>query len=582
MPIEKDKNSESQLLLTDKSKENNVKGISNETNDAIETVKITVEKTIELSWINPLEQEFLDTMDAQIIWQENAKKVIARLVKNSVLWTKPRRGPLWVLFFSWPTWVWKTEIVKSLAETFFGDKWSFIKVNCENYQDNYSSANLFGAAKWLVWYHDSTPISPENVYRYYDASKKAWTLHNSLKQLDWFNIILFDEIEKAHPEVHQSLIWLMDEWRVEFSNWNLWNYKNSIIIFTSNIWQKNIENSKVKKTIWFAENKIDDVEEDKIVKEEIKKTFSPEFRWRIDKTINFDHLSKKEMHEILNLELLNLNKHFNVYYQTMSIKIDLWGELIQLIEDRWFSEESWARWLVRTFEKYVYNNLIDLFNSDEFKEYYNVRWTLWITLKLNDNNKVIFSIKWVDENIESDDENSSTLKLENNEKREKLNNLDELILLNKTVRDFVFFNSMHITGDIENYSKELLEIEKELIGLGLSKNDINKLRNTSFVDIVSEYTNCWLFEKLWDLDNKFYPLNNKVVSIFLEKKIVSYLKENSLEKLVANMYDIINQAWEYLIWNFLDSQNITKEQHNLLLLLAAKTLKEKYNIVFEF
>ena len=232
----------SQKLLEQKIDNNENNNLSdNKVSESTDNVKNLVSITIELWEINPLEQEFLDAMDTSIIWQDKAKKEIARLLKNSILDTQRKEWPLWVLFFSWPTWVGKTEIIKSISEHLMWIKHHFTKINCEQYQQSHTVQNLLWSPKSFVWYNDKTPLEPSLVEWFYESSQKMWKLHHSIKHIQGFNIILFDEIEKAHTDVQQALLWLLDEWRIEFSNWTIWNYTNSIIIFTSNIWQDKAE-----------------------------------------------------------------------------------------------------------------------------------------------------------------------------------------------------------------------------------------------------------------------------------------------------------------------------------------------------
>lgn len=243
------------LLLEHKKWENDE--LYDEIDDFSEKIKEKVCYNIYLETMHPLEKEFINKMDKEIVWQENAKKIIANVIKNAILWIRPKRWPLWVLFFTWPTWVWKTEIVKCISEVLMWDKNLFQKINCESYQESHTKRQLFWAPPSYVWYGDPTPLNPKIINWYYKKAKENDTIHDSIKHIPNFSIILFDEFEKAHKDIAQSLLSLLDEWEITFWDGKKWNFKNSIIIFTSNIWQDEIEKFKEKKTIWFIYTEVD-------------------------------------------------------------------------------------------------------------------------------------------------------------------------------------------------------------------------------------------------------------------------------------------------------------------------------------
>ncbi len=547
-------------------------------------VKDRVCHTIELDEIHPLEQEFIDEMNKEIIWQDEAKKIVAQLIKNSVLWTKPKKWPLGVLFFSGPTWVGKTEIVKCISKVLMWYEGWFTKINCEAYQESHSKRQLFWAPPSYVGYWDPTPLDPKILDWYYEWAKKAWTIHDSIRHMPWFNIILFDEFEKAHRDVAQSLLWILDEWKVTFWDWKTWYFKNSIIIFTSNIWQKEIEETKSKPTMWFvsASEESENKDSSEIIKKAIKERFSPEFRWRVDKFIEFESLTKENALEIIRIQERKLNEHYKRYYKTMDLSISLWENIISSILENWFNQKSWARWLIWSFEKHVENKLIDLFNSERFQEFYHIKAPIEIALDM-DWEKTIYNVYVANEFLDEQNESIKWKELvANNHNNLIFNqwiNLDKLRWLNELMTEYISIYNLHIDDDDTDFSEDLRQMEKVFTDLWFNSWDIKFLRNCSMVELLSDVTALWRFDFLQEHKDNFYPLTQRVVYRYVEKKVVKYVENNWLKSIKP--YDIVDDVWLYFSEKFFDWNNLNTKQIFEIVYFIWKVYAEKYNITID-
>lgn len=550
-----------------------------QSSELVEETKTRVCYTIEINEVHPLEQEFIDEMDKEIVWQDEAKRTVARLVKNSILWIRPKRWPLGVLFFSGPTWVWKTEIVKCISKVLMWyDNW-FVKINCESYQESHSKRQLFWAPPSYVWYKDPTPLDPSIVFWYYDWAKKAWTLHSSINHVPDFSIILFDEFEKAHNDVSQSILWLLDEWKIQFWNWKTWNYKNSIIIFTSNIWQKDIENKNSKKSMWFLGSNEEENQKDnsQLIKDAIKEKFSPEFRWRVDEFVEFESLSKEQVLEIIKIQEEKLNNHYKNYYRNMDLSIKFWQNIIDSILDEWFSQESWARWLLNAFDKNIENRLVNLFTSEKFQEFYYLKSPIEILLD-KDWDNFFYKIFVDNNNFSKQKENTKEIVLSSQSKLLTTDgfNLDKLMGLNELMREYISTYNLHIDDNDTDFSNELIEIEKVFHELWFSTWDIKYLKNCSMVDLLSDLTTLWrydFFEKNKDI---FYPITQKVVFKYVENKLVKFIDTNWLDYLKID--DLVDEISLYLSENFFEWKNLNTKQIFEIIYYISKIYKEKYEI----
>ena len=259
-----------------------------ETENKLPEIKIDTDSIINLSQLeSPYKKEIIEWLNNQVIGQQKAKEEIADFVSKALVKVWHTKGTLGNLFFHWPTWVWKTEIVRALSKHLFWVENWFIKIDCAEFAESHTKSRFFGSPPSYIWYWDPTIFDSKIFYNAYDIAKKTWKLNPILKKLGAFNIVLFDEIEKAHSEVIQSLLNILDEWKLQLADTKKApiNFWNTLVIFTSNIWEKELSELKAWHSMWFFKDKKEkdkDKDRKKVFEESLKSKFSPEFIWRID------------------------------------------------------------------------------------------------------------------------------------------------------------------------------------------------------------------------------------------------------------------------------------------------------------
>ncbi|MDR3594315.1 ATP-dependent Clp protease ATP-binding subunit [Clostridium sp.] len=226
----------------------------------------------------------------RVIGQNDPVKSIARAVRRARVGIKDPNRPIGSFIFLGPTGVGKTELSKALAEAMFGDENSIIRVDMSEYMESHSVARLIGSPPGYVG-HDEGGQLTEAVRR------------------KPYSIVLLDEIEKANPEVFNILLQIMEDGRLTDGKGKVVNFKNTIIIMTSNVGAHQI---KKQKSIGFSSNNSSDETEYEKMKEnilgELKQKFRPEFLNRIDDTIVFHKLSDDDLSQIIDLMLVSIRK----------------------------------------------------------------------------------------------------------------------------------------------------------------------------------------------------------------------------------------------------------------------------------
>ena len=232
-----------------------------------------------------------DNLHKRVIGQKEAVTAVAKAIKRSRVGLQNPNKPIGSFLFLGPTGVGKTELSKALAESLFGDENSMIRVDMSEYMDAHTTSKMIGSPPGYVGFDEAGGLT-EKVRR------------------KPYSVILFDEIEKAHPDVLNILLQILDDGRLTDSHGRIVNFKNTVIIMTSNIGARIITE---KKTLGFSlleENK-EEAEYEKTKKEvmaELKKQFRPEFINRIDEIIVFHKLTSEEMEQITTIMLEQIRK----------------------------------------------------------------------------------------------------------------------------------------------------------------------------------------------------------------------------------------------------------------------------------
>ena len=308
----------------------------------IETSKITESETKRLK---NLEKE----LHKRVIGQDEAVSAVARAIRRSRVGLKDPNRPIGSFLFLGPTGVGKTELTKALAECLFGDENAMIRVDMSEFMEGHSVSKLIGSPPGYVGYDEAGGLT-EKVRR------------------KPYSVVLFDEIEKAHPDVMNLLLQILDDGRLTDNQGRTVNFKNTVIIMTSNVGARLITD---KKTLGFSgilskEDEKLKAENDTIkrdVMQEAKREFKPEFLNRIDEIIVFHKLSKEDITQIIDNMLKTVQNRMN----KQNIKFDVDEKAKELIAKEGTDLNYGARPLKRAIQNLIEDRIAEGILNDEIK-----------------------------------------------------------------------------------------------------------------------------------------------------------------------------------------------------------------------
>ena len=281
-----------------------------------------------------------DVLKKRIIGQDEAVKKISDTIKRSRAGIADPNRPIGSFIFLGPTGVGKTELTKKLAEFMFDDEKALIRVDMSEFMERHAVSKLIGAPPGYVGYEEGGNLTEMVRHRPY-------------------SVILFDEIEKAHPEVFNVLLQVLDNGRLTDSKGRLVNFKNTIIIMTSNIGAQHIQ--KMEK-IGFGSSETDVQKYDNVkekLSSSLKDYFRPEFLNRIDDVIVFDILNEKAIEEIVKIQVDIVKERLAV----KDIKLDITSEVYKNLGKEGYSPEYGARPLKRLIQTKILNPVANLIIS---------------------------------------------------------------------------------------------------------------------------------------------------------------------------------------------------------------------------
>ena len=286
-----------------------------------------------------------DTLHKRVIGQNEAVVALSKAIRRARVGLKSPNRPIGSFIFSGPTGVGKTELAKALAEAVFGSEDNIVKVDMREFMEKHSTAKLIGSPPGYVGYDDGGHMT--EIIR-----KKP------------YSVVLFDEIEKAHPDVFNIMLQILDDGRLTDSKGRLISFKNTIIIMTSNVGASMITSTQKLGFSVAGDEKKDKYEKLKdTVMEELKKAFRPEFLNRIDDIIVFAHLSKEEIREIVDLMLKDLFKRLD----ERELTIEVGDDVKDYLAKEGYSEAYGARPLRRVIQKKIEDVLAEEILTGNYK-----------------------------------------------------------------------------------------------------------------------------------------------------------------------------------------------------------------------
>ena len=290
-------------------------------------------------------QKLEQTLHKRVIGQDEAVSAVAKAVRRGRVGLKDPKRPIGSFLFLGPTGVGKTELSKALAEALFGNEEAMIRVDMSEYMEKHSVAKMIGSPPGYVGHDDGGQLS-EQVRRHP------------------YSVVLFDEIEKAHPDVFNILLQVLDDGHITDSQGRKVDFRNTVIIMTSNAGAKAIVDSK-KLGFNAKENLADDYKQMKSnVMKEIKLLFRPEFLNRIDEILVFHPLGKEEMKKIVSLMCNELIKRAK---EQLNIKLTIRDSVKKHIVETGTDQKYGARPLRRALQNQLEDRLAEALLSGEVK-----------------------------------------------------------------------------------------------------------------------------------------------------------------------------------------------------------------------
>lgn len=291
-------------------------------------------------------RQMKEALVQQIIGQDEAVNKVVKAIQRNRIGLKDPNKPIGTFLFLGPTGVGKTHLAKILAEFMFNSPDSLIRIDMSEYMEKFSVSRLIGAPPGYVGYEEGGQLT-EKVRR------------------KPYSIVLLDEIEKAHADVFNILLQVMDEGRLTDSLGRRIDFKNTIIIMTSNVGTRQLKD--FGRGVGFNTN--DDLGTDSeysrgVIQKALNKTFAPEFLNRIDDVVMFDQLSKDSLKSIIDLELKGLfGRIINLGY-----KLELSPEAKDFIAEKGYDVQFGARPLKRAIQRYLEDELADVVLAGDIKE----------------------------------------------------------------------------------------------------------------------------------------------------------------------------------------------------------------------
>lgn len=276
----------------------------------------------------------------RIVGQDKAVSAVAKAIRRGRVGIKNPNRPLGSFIFLGPTGVGKTELCKSLAEAMFGSEDAIIKLDMSEYMEKHTVSKLIGSPPGYVGFEEGGQLT-EKIRR------------------KPYSVVLFDEIEKAHPDVFNMLLQILEDGVLTDSKGRKVSFKNAIIIMTSNVGASKITNNQ--SALGFGDNTDENLNIEELVMEDLKKTFKPEFLNRIDEIIVFNRLEKDDIKEIAKRMLKTLTNRL----AEMDIKLSFTDEAISAIADAGFDNVYGARPLRRAIQQKIEDPLSELMLEKE-------------------------------------------------------------------------------------------------------------------------------------------------------------------------------------------------------------------------
>ena len=276
-----------------------------------------------------------DTLKRKIIGQDKAVDTVVRAIQRSRLGLRDPKRPIGTFFFLGQTGVGKTYLAQCLAEEMFGSKDAMIRFDMSEYMEKHTVSLLVGAPPGYV------------------AHEEGGKLTEAVRRKP-YSIVLFDEIEKAHPDIFNVLLQVLDEGRLTDRQGHSVDFRNTIIVLTSNVGTRQLQ--EFGSGVGFGSSEMSQKEVDKTLLKALQKQFPPEFVNRIDNVVTFAPLSRETIGQIVRVEVGNLRQRLKNQGHQLNVTSEVIGELVEKSYDR----KNGARPVKRAVQTYLEDPLTDI------------------------------------------------------------------------------------------------------------------------------------------------------------------------------------------------------------------------------
>jgi len=277
------------------------------------------------------------TLKTRVIGQDEAVEKITKAILRNRIGLKDPNRPIGSFIFLGPTGVGKTQLAKELAKFVFGDSDAMIRVDMSEYMEKFNSTKLIGAPPGYVGHEEGGQLT-EKVRR------------------KPYSVVLFDEIEKAHPDIFNTLLQILDEGMITDGLGRKINFKNCLIILTSNVGQRKAAEFGGGVGFGAQREEVREKESKNTIKKELEKMFPPEFINRLDEIIYFNSLSQEDLIKIIDVELKKMTPRF----EEIGYKITITKDLKEKIAEKGYDPKFGARPLKRILQKYIEDTIAEL------------------------------------------------------------------------------------------------------------------------------------------------------------------------------------------------------------------------------
>ena len=292
-----------------------------------------------------------DILKASVVGQKEAVSKISKAIRRARVGINDPNRPIGSFIFVGPTGVGKTHLAKELAKYLFDSENNLIRLDMSEYMEKHSVSRIIGSPPGYIGHEEAGQLT-EKV------------------RMHPYSIVLFDEIEKAHPDVFNILLQIMDDGHLTDSIGRRVDFKNTIIIMTSNVGSRKLRDFGIG--VGFSTtaitSKIEDIEKS-IIDNDINKTFSPEFLNRVDDIVFFRSLEKEDIIEIIDIELNKLTKRL----KNLEYTIEFTSELKDLLIEKGIDKQFGARPLKRAIQKYVEDVVSEAILENKYKKKKNIK-----------------------------------------------------------------------------------------------------------------------------------------------------------------------------------------------------------------